>query len=162
MNSQTQPPKNLWRNGRPVFSSGKMTCLALIWFMGMTGGCGKSSQAKFEDITKKSHLVYLKDSPQPFSGKAVLFHKNGKKKFEAAYVNGVEEGLYTLWYENGRVMHQATYRKGHYEGVSTWWDDAGNPASRVIYQGGKEVSREVKKALDITPDAIPVFRDGRR
>lgn len=161
MNTQMQFSKGLWCGGwKPVFS-GKMVWIGLLCFMGMTGACGKPSNAKFEDLTKKSRLVYLKDSPRPFSGKAVLFHKNGKKRCEAAYVNGLEEGPYTLWYENGRVMHQAIYRKGRYEGVSTWWDDAGNRVAAVVYQGGKEVSKDIKKALDITPDVIPVIRDGR-
>lgn len=159
MNPKAQFFKGLWRDGWSVFSSGKITYIGLVWFIGLAGGCG--NKAKFEDLVKESR-VYLKDSTRPFSGKAVIFYKNGKKKFEATYVNGVEEGLYTLWYENGQMMHQATYRKGQYEGMSTWWDDAGTPASRAIYQGGKEVAKEIKKVLNITPDTIPIVREGRR
>ncbi len=141
--------------------AGQMAFVCLLCLFAFTGGCGNASSVKVEYLVKKSGVVYLKTSNLPFSGKVTASYADGKKRFEASYINGREDGPCAIWHQNGRLMHQAVYKKGRYDGVSYWWNEEGKIAATTTHRSGKEIARVVVGALDIKPDILPVIQEHR-
>lgn len=102
-------------------------------------------------------------------GAVVYFHPNGRKSYEANYVNGKKNGFATVWYMNGQKQWQTTfkggkthgrwrewhldgkkkfegdYSEGSLDGLATWWHDNGRMWQERTYRAGVPVKGTVKE-----------------
>lgn len=60
-----------------------------------------------------------------YSGKIIEFYKNGVKKFEMKYLNGLPDGKYFYWYKNGKLKNEGVYVNGKRQGVWKWYNEKG-------------------------------------
>lgn len=77
------------------------------------------------------------------TGKAIVFHDNGSKSFEANYVNGCRDGIATWYYDNGQIDKEVMYRFSEihkplglrWEVLSSY-DRNGNPRDKGTLKNG--------------------------
>ena len=53
------------------------------------------------------------------------YHKNGKKKIEMSFVNGLLHGPYLMWYKNGKLRSQTNHKEGKPDGQHSAWFENG-------------------------------------
>ena len=66
-------------------------------------------------------LYYAMGATKPYTGKAVEWHNNGKKKTETHYKDGNKHGKELSWYETGMMEYEFHYRNGKKHGKETIW-----------------------------------------
>jgi|TARA_B100000475_G_scaffold128412_1_gene93772 antitoxin component YwqK of YwqJK toxin-antitoxin module len=72
-------------------------------------------------------------------GKQIKWHENGQKSYEANFKYGKQNGPYIFWYENGQKSYEANYKKGKEHGIVKSWDREGNLTKTEILENGKVV-----------------------
>lgn len=102
-------------------------------------------------------------------GAVVYYHPNGRKSYEAHYVDGRKNGFATVWYMNGQKQWQTTfkagkthgrwrewhldgkkkfegdYSEGALDGLATWWHENGRMWQERVYRAGTPVKGTVKE-----------------
>ena len=58
------------------------------------------------------NVTYIKGENTPYSGTAIDFFENGRKKMEAVYKDGKREGMVTFWFETGQKKREETWHNG--------------------------------------------------
>ncbi|PKP42254.1 MAG: hypothetical protein CVT93_04985 [Bacteroidetes bacterium HGW-Bacteroidetes-10] len=74
-----------------------------------------------------------KDVPD---GDFVWYYKNGTKKRQSAYINGIENGLRTTWYESGNRESEVQIRAGLSDGPRTDYYESGQRRRFSTYSKG--------------------------
>jgi antitoxin component YwqK of YwqJK toxin-antitoxin module len=90
---------------------------------------------------RPDHLVYVRGSGLPYTGKSTLLDENGKKTYEGSFQNGRREGVGVEWYASGQKKADGDFRAGNiYEG-SLFWYFIGTfqKKMQVNYRAGKVV-----------------------
>ena len=85
---------------------------------------------------------YLKSSDLPYTGKAFMFYKSGKKRTEGNWKDGKKEGLVTSWKENGEKETESNYKNGKLDGLMIWWHSNVQKMTQQQYEDGKLISRK--------------------
>jgi antitoxin component YwqK of YwqJK toxin-antitoxin module len=70
-------------------------------------------------------------------GAYTRWHDNGRKEYEAVYVDGKLEGVETTWHKNGRKWIEAHYVGGHNHGPRYIWNKDGTKVKEEHYVNGK-------------------------
>jgi len=65
------------------------------------------------------------------------WHDNGQLSAKGAYMEGVEDGIWTVWYSNGHKQREWTLVRGSFQGPFTEWYANGKKKSEVQYVAGK-------------------------
>lgn len=102
-------------------------------------------------------------------GTVIYYHPNGRKSYEAHYVDGRKNGFATVWYMNGQKQWQTTfkagkthgrwrewhldgkkkfegdYSEGSLDGLATWWHDNGRMWQERTYRAGLPVTGTVRE-----------------
>jgi antitoxin component YwqK of YwqJK toxin-antitoxin module len=71
------------------------------------------------------------------NGVAVMYFKNGDKRQETQYLNGVENGAVTSYYPGGKRKRQTEYKAGTRHGKEQQWYENGQLMSELIYENGR-------------------------
>ena len=71
------------------------------------------------------------------NGRYAGWYPDGRKKYEATYVNGKREGLAITYYPNGKLAGQVIYRNDLRHGEYLKWHTNGILAKQVRYVYGK-------------------------
>ncbi len=93
------------------------------------------------DLTQRDGITYVKGEDTPFTGKRVKFHKNGRKKWEADYLEGKKHGKFTMWRKDGQKRMEVHYQNGKKHGKSTIWRKNGEKFGEATYKHGKLISK---------------------
>jgi len=93
---------------------------------------------EFNNLINKNG-IYYPVSKTPFTGKHVLKYKNGNKKREYNFKNGLFNGMCTEWYENGNKYRVSFYKKGVLDGNVAGWDKNGLLMFNNKYKDGKKI-----------------------
>ena len=73
-------------------------------------------------------FTYLKGSDTPYTGKIFVNYENGKKRAEANYKHGKEDGLAVMWHQNGTKVAEVNYKDGkRVIGSEKYWNSKGEP-----------------------------------
>ena len=110
-----------------------------------------------------SGLVFESGSTDPFTGKVVWRHPDGKLQQETAYVDGLEHGAEIWWHEDGTRAGQSAYERGVLHGATTQWYPGGKQMEmQTQFQNGKQEGQEIwwhdtGQTKNITP-----FKAGQR
>ena len=84
-------------------------------------------------------FTYLKGSDTPYTGKIFVNYENGKKRAEANYKLGKEDGLAVMWNQNGTKIAEVNYKHGKKDGLAVMWNQNGTKVAEVNYKDGKKV-----------------------
>jgi len=68
------------------------------------------------------------------SGKVTSKYMSEKKKSEADWVDGKQDGLEVLWHENGEKESEVNFKDGKLEGLATWWHENGEKESEYNFK----------------------------
>ena len=63
-------------------------------------------------LIDRDGIRYEPGSVTPFTGVAVVYWPSGKKKMEAEFRGGKEDGKFTLWDESGKKRTEGMFRNG--------------------------------------------------
>jgi antitoxin component YwqK of YwqJK toxin-antitoxin module len=73
---------------------------------------------------------------KPFTGNAVTYYIDKKKKELILFFEGKKNGLSQKWYSNGKLQKESFYKNNKLEGEGkSWWED-GKLASESFYING--------------------------
>lgn len=111
-----------------------MMKLAWILLTGLLFSCGYSQEVTMDAVEEINGLTCLKGSHEPFTGKTVAFHTNGKKSLEIEYRNGVESGTNRTWYNTGQLMNETQIDSGKIHGLWIDYFPDGKKQNEVTYE----------------------------
>jgi antitoxin component YwqK of YwqJK toxin-antitoxin module len=95
---------------------------------------------KFED--GGSRLKYqLKDGRK--NGEYKIWHENGKIAKKGMMKDDKWDGPYREWYANGNLRVEGQYTNGVQDGEWRFYDKNGKPLPPIIFNEGREVTREL-------------------
>ena len=63
----------------------------------LMAGCTQPREVNINQLQDQNGFYYLANEEKPFTGVAVWQHKNGQKKREGTFRDGMEHGLHTSW-----------------------------------------------------------------
>ncbi len=66
-------------------------------------------------------LLYIADSPMPFTGVIAEFYISGRLKSFSEYKDGLQDGLGVLWHPSGGIEVYHEYSRGKEHGASLRW-----------------------------------------
>lgn len=73
---------------------------------------------------------------KPFTGNAVSYYNDKRKKEVIPFVEGQKNGVSQKWFSNGKLQKQIFYKNNKLEGEGkSWWED-GKLASKSFYVNG--------------------------
>ena len=103
-------------------------------------GCEKSPQTvDYSKIEFRGELAYLQKQENPFSGRAIEYYSEGKKKAEVNYRNGRLNGEYADWYPNGQMKRKGSFKDGKFDGLWIRYHKDGTERSRTTYNEGRGI-----------------------
>jgi len=70
------------------------------------------------------------------------FHKNGKLRSEATFVDGIPHGATRFWHDNGQLAREIPVNRGVLDGVGRQWDRTGKLLGTSEMRNGTGISRE--------------------
>jgi len=82
---------------------------------------------------------FRKLNNEPFTGRVIRFHPNGKLFHQGLVVNSEEEGYFELYHENGKLHMEGNYESGREEGIWKDYDEEGEISNFTCYKKGEEV-----------------------
>lgn len=101
----------------------KINCLFILTLFLLNFSCTnneeKDPNVLLSNLKVKNNLSYL--DGQPFTGKAISYHKNKTKFIQQIYKNGVQEGKWTIWYENGKIQKEGFKAQKKADGIYKEW-----------------------------------------
>lgn len=89
-----------------------------------------------DKLIKKDGVTYQVDSAEPFTGRSVRFHENGKLEYKTSYREGKKNGLSEWYWENGILEQRGNLKNGKKNGLLELFDQNGNLIRSVIYKDG--------------------------
>ncbi|MBT3569781.1 MAG: hypothetical protein HN494_13100 [Opitutae bacterium] len=103
-------------------------------------GCEKSPKTvDYSKIEFRGELAYLQKQENPFSGRAIEYYSEGKKKAEVNYRNGRLNGEYADWYPNGQMKRKGSFKDGKFDGLWIRYHKDGTERSRTTYNEGRGI-----------------------
>ena len=90
-----------------------------------------------EEYDTNPHTFFLNRTFQvfPTDGMFVRYWKNGNKRYEWEYKDGVRvDGISKAWYPDGKKKSEYTYKNGVLDGLYMEWFDNGQRMSRGTYK----------------------------
>jgi len=99
----------------------------------------QNSNTKVVDtLERRNDLAYEVNTKQPFTGKYIIYYKNGIKKQEIDFKDGKYHGYEINWHENGQIQSKLSTKNGKKEGLYLLWDINGQKRSEGNFKNGKE------------------------
>jgi len=85
----------------------------------------------------RKQLLRLEDGTVVEHGTFERWHDNGKKEYEAVFVQGRKEGTTIRYHKNGRKATEQEYSNGKRHGHSTTWNDSGARVKQEQWENGE-------------------------
>ncbi len=125
--------------------------LAAAMFVVGTIAC--SGATSIGDLKQKDGIWYVSSPDVPYTGEATSYYPSGKPEARKFFEAGKVDGPWTEWYEDGRKRYEAIWKDGLQEGRSTRWYPGGqvktaedhamgtlNGVQREYYENGNKKS----------------------
>ena len=87
---------------------------------------------------KASPILAKKSSPEGAQARATLIEQAFP---QSPPLRELIQGLHTSWHKNGQKKHEFNYKDGMFHGLLTKWDKEGNITSQIKYENGKQVEK---------------------
>lgn len=143
----------------------RISPLILALVLALISGCDQSDsnnpkapQGVTEEVSQQSGLTIktqmktLHDGKKIPHGTCTMFHPNGAKAGEGAYVDGKENGIWRAWREDGTLRMEGKYLFGLKEGKWTLWDDKGGIETTEWWQNGQRITSPPRDDALVPPD----------
>lgn len=101
------------------------------------GGCG--DRRREVQLVERGGIVYEIDAEIPFTGRAVRYYPDGRKRMESEYRDGRMHGKWTWWYADGRKSAEARWRDGSRHGKRVEWYEDGRKKLEGEYRNGRRL-----------------------
>ena len=88
-------------------------------------------------IQLRRQVVRNPDGTAVNHGAYTRWHPDGRKEYEATFVQGKKNGTATLWHKNGRKWTEEQYVHGKKHGVRRIWDENGVKRKEEQHVEGK-------------------------
>jgi antitoxin component YwqK of YwqJK toxin-antitoxin module len=85
----------------------------------------------------RKQVLHREDGSVVDHGSFKRWHDNGKKEYEAVFVEGKKEGTTIRYHKNGRKAAQQEYRNGKRHGRCVNWDGSGRMVKEENWAEGK-------------------------
>jgi antitoxin component YwqK of YwqJK toxin-antitoxin module len=85
----------------------------------------------------RKQLLRLEDGTVVEHGTFERWHDNGKKEYEAVFVQGRKEGTTIRYHKNGRKATEQEYSNGKRHGHSITWNDSGAMVKQEQWENGE-------------------------
>ncbi len=89
-----------------------------------------------DQLVVRKGVTYQVDSDEPFTGRSVKYHENGKLKNRTDYKDGKKEGLSEWFWENGTLGQRGNLKGGKKEGLLEMFNENGVLIRSVVYEDG--------------------------
>lgn len=124
-----------------------MKYLILSLFLLTVTSCSHAIAPEVPEVLEVSHdklveragVTYQVDSDEPFTGRSVRFHENGKLQNKTDYKNGKKEGLSEWYWENGNLGQRGNLKDGKKNGLLEMFNENGELTRSVIYKDGVQM-----------------------
>lgn len=93
-------------------------------------------EVSHDKLVERDGVTYQVDSAEPFTGRSVRFHENGKLQNKTDYKNGKKNGLSEWYWENGILGQRGNLKNGKKEGLLERFNQNGVLIRRVVYKNG--------------------------
>ena len=114
-----------------------MRILILILCLVALVGC--EQRTVDASVSQERHgLVYVPNETEPYTGNITKSYPSGQLEYEAALVDGKQNGLTREWHENGQLESEATYVDGEKNGLGRYWSENGQLLSEITYVDGRQ------------------------
>jgi len=90
------------------------------------------------ELEFKNGIAFIPSTEKPFTGRWVA--SDGKRRFDAIFKNGRENGLRTVWDGNGQKIAEEIFKNGNLNGLATYWYDNGQIVVKKTFKNGKEIN----------------------
>lgn len=88
--------------------------------------CSCKREIVVEENKISDDLIYLQNKNKPFSGKyKVVYNNTNLPKAVFSYKNGEVKGIATAFYKNGNKKWEGEYKNGMLEGKWIFWNENG-------------------------------------
>ena len=85
----------------------------LMLILCLVGLVGCEQRTVDASVSQERHgLVYVPNETEPYTGNITKSYPSGQLEYEAALVDGKQNGLTREWHENGQLESEATYVDG--------------------------------------------------
>ena len=81
-------------------------------------------------------LAYVGRETTPYTGRLVDYQRDGRKKVEIHFVDGLIAGLETKWYANGNRKSEITWQAGRKTGPYRMWYESGKQQGVGMFLNG--------------------------
>jgi len=89
------------------------------------------------ELQLRKQVLKTPDGALVNHGAYTRWHDNGRKEYEAVYVDGKLEGVETTWHKNGQKWIEAHYADGQKHGPRYIWNESGTKIKEEHYVNGK-------------------------
>ena len=114
-----------------------MKKFSLLFIVVVLVACTKTVSVNSIIYDKNAKLNILKSTNEPFTGKAVGLHKNGKIMIEKNYKYGKLNDDYIEYYENGQIKWKRNWKDGERDGKHIGYFENGNIKCEEYWDKGK-------------------------
>ena len=93
-------------------------------------------EVSHDKLVERDGVTYQVDSDEPFTGRSVRFHENGKLENKTDYKDGKKNGLSEWYWENGILGQRGNLKDGKKNGLLEMFNQNGELIRSVIYKNG--------------------------
>ena len=119
-----------------------LSAIAIVLFVLSLNACSngttKPTEIDTSKLRKQAGLYYEKGKSEPFTGKAVSYYPNLKKKKDTNYIDGKEDGLQVRWYMEGQKKVEGNWTEGKKDGLWVEYHENGKKKTEGNYEDGKQ------------------------
>ena len=102
----------------------------------------KESICIYKNSDQKSSQGSMESGEQ--EGAWTYWWKNGEKKREMSWIDGIPEGMFYSWHDNGQQAEEGNYTDGKRYGDWTWWYKNGYKNYEVNYKANMNNGKWIK------------------
>jgi antitoxin component YwqK of YwqJK toxin-antitoxin module len=98
---------------------------------------GKAVEEQSYYSNGQKEVVTIYEDGKVKDGASISYHRNGKMKMQANYLNGKYSGGYKTYFDNGKLSQDANYVNGNLEGQFTSYYQSGGVKEKYGCDNGK-------------------------
>ena len=106
----------------------------IVYLPNQTNGFTGKNLCVYKNGQKKSEGDFKDGMP---NGELHTWYENGQQKVETSSAAGVREGKWSEWYENGQKKEEGNFKDDKKDGEWTEWNESGQIEGETNYKGGK-------------------------
>jgi antitoxin component YwqK of YwqJK toxin-antitoxin module len=116
----------------------KLKCLIAPLAFSMLVSCATPGVLA-DELVEKNGVLYRVDSDEPFTGRSLKYHENGRLMNSTDYRDGKKNGISEWFWENGTLGQRGHLKDGRKDGLLETFGANGDLTGRYNYKNGLRV-----------------------